>query len=75
MTPESEYPICRGVSLGENIRVHRLKRKLQQKDLAKKLGVPPSCVSDWEAGKTSPRMKTLGALAGVLGTTVAKLVA
>jgi transcriptional regulator with XRE-family HTH domain len=48
---------------------------MEQQDLAKKLGVAPSSVSDWCNGKTYPRHRRLEAIADALGTTVRKLVA
>ena len=86
MTPESEYPICEDVSLSENLQILLIRRKLEQKELAKRLTerlkkdgrkgkVAPNTVSDWVTGKTHPRHQTLLALADVLQTTVAKLVA
>lgn len=74
MTAESEYPIYWDVSLGENIQALLRKRKMEQKDLAKIVGVRPSSVSDWVSGKTHPRHKRLEVIADALGTTVARLV-
>lgn len=63
------------VSLGENIQRLLERKGLEQKQLAKKLEVAPSSVSDWVTGKTYPRHNKLEAIAKALGTTVAKLVA
>lgn len=73
MTIESEYPIYTGVSLGEKIAALLKGRGMEQQDLAKKLGVAPSSVSDWVQGKTHPRRKRLPDIADALGVPVDEL--
>jgi transcriptional regulator with XRE-family HTH domain len=73
LTFESEYPNYTDVSLGETIRTLRQKRRMQQKDLAKRLGVPQSSVAGWEAGDNNPRADRLRPLAKALGVNVARL--
>lgn len=63
------------MSLGQNVQSRLDKLGLDQKDLAKRLKVAQSTVSDWINGKTFPRHKKLPKLAAALETTVAQLVA
>lgn len=42
-------------TLGERIRYHRIRLGLRQEDLARKLRVGKTAVSQWENGKSSPR--------------------
>lgn len=44
----------------------RLKRRLSQEDIAKKMGVTPATVCRWENGEFLPRADKLIALAKVL---------
>jgi transcriptional regulator with XRE-family HTH domain len=75
LTAESECPIYWVVSLGKNLRVLLDQHGMEQKDLAKKLGVAPSSVSEWVTGETFPRHRRLAAIARALKTTVQELVA
>lgn len=52
--------------LGENIKEHRLKNNLTQKELAEILNVKPQTVSSWEVNRTEPNMGLLQALAAAL---------
>ena len=54
--------------------VMRTKRGLTQSELAEKLGVRSSTISQYESGKRSPNVKMLTKLAKVLKCTVSKLV-
>lgn len=63
------------MSLGQNIQALLEKRNLEQKDLARKLGVAQSSVSDWVTGKTFPRHGRLKAIAKALKVEVAELLA
>lgn len=51
----------------------RLKRRLSQEDIAKKMGVTPATVSRWENGEFLPRADKLIALAKVLKCSVSAL--
>ena len=42
------------MNLLDIIRIGRAKKNLSQKELAKRLGVVPSAVSQWESGKKTP---------------------
>jgi transcriptional regulator with XRE-family HTH domain len=63
------------VTIAQNIRALRERKRLLQRDCAKRAGVAQSTWCDWEAGKMSPRIDRLGAVAEVLGCTVARLLA
>lgn len=63
------------MSLAETVKARLTKLGIEQKDLAKTLGVAPSVVSDWVRGKTKPRMKKLDALASAIGVSPSKLLA
>lgn len=54
------------VDIGNLIRIGRAKKNMSQADLAKKLGVVPSAISQWESGKKTPSGDTLIALAQIL---------
>lgn len=62
------------MSLGENIKLLRKRRRLDQYQLADLLKVSQSSVCDWENGVSSPRVKRLTEIARVLGVQVSRLV-
>ncbi|PYN22982.1 MAG: DNA-binding protein, partial [Candidatus Rokuibacteriota bacterium] len=47
-------------SLGERIKLLRLERDLQQRQLAEKADLTPSMVSQIESGRLTPSLHTLG---------------
>lgn len=51
----------------------RLKRRLSQEDIAKKMGVTPATVCRWENGEFLPRADKLIALAKILKCSVSAL--
>ena len=51
----------------------RLKRRLSQEDIAKKMGVTPATVCRWKNGEFLPRADKLIALAKVLKCSVSAL--
>lgn len=51
----------------------RLKRRLSQEDIAKKMGVTPATVCRWENGEFLPRADKLITLAKVLKCSVGAL--
>ena len=59
---------------GVQIRALRDKRGWTQAELAKRLGVHPSAVAQWERGWTEPRKVSLQALAGVFDVPVTDLI-
>lgn len=53
--------------LSENIKYHRKKSKLTQKELAEKLGVAPTAVSAWELGRNKPLMDNIEKMSSIFG--------
>lgn len=62
------------VQLGQSIRSLREERRLSLRELARRVGVSPSFVSQIELGKASPSVGTLYSLLSVLGTTLDDLI-
>ncbi len=56
--------------LAERLRVLRQRKKLSQRELARRTGFSASLISQIETGQSRPSVSTLYTLAGVLGTTV-----
>ena len=61
------------MDLGKKIRAHRDELGLTQAELADKLGLTYSSVSQWESGRATPRTSILRQLADLFDTTVADL--
>lgn len=61
------------MDLGKKIRAHRDELGLTQAELANKLGLTYSSVSQWESGRATPRTPILRQLADLFNTTVADL--
>lgn len=61
------------MDLGKKIRAHRDELGLTQAELADKLGLTYSSVSQWESGRATPRTPILRQLADLFNTTVADL--
>ena len=61
------------MALGKKIRAHRDELGLTQAELADKLGLTYSSVSQWESGRATPRTPILRQLAELFDTTVADL--
>ena len=59
--------------IGNNIQKFREAANLSQSELARRIGMSPSSVSEWEAGCHSPRYNVMFRIAKVLGVTVADL--
>ena len=62
------------VQLGQSIRAAREERGLSLRELARRVKVSPSFVSQIELGKASPSVGTLYSLLSVLGTTLDDLI-
>lgn len=62
------------VSLGQAIRSGREKRGLSVRELARRIKVSPSFVSQVELGKANPSVGTLYAVVSVLGVTLDELI-
>lgn len=57
------------MSLSRNIKRLRLSADMTQKELAEKIGVDRSAVTQWETGVSVPRMKALAMIARLFDTT------
>lgn len=57
-------------TLGDRITAAREARGMDQPQLARRLGVQPRTISQWEADASEPRANRLQMLAGVLGVTM-----
>ena len=57
-----------------NLEKYILRSGKAKKDIAFALGVQPSTISDWLAGRGYPRLKYMDPLAEMLGVSVAELV-
>ena len=62
------------MKLAENIKSHRQKRNMTQKELAAALAVSPQAVSRWEQGQAYPDVLMLEKLATFFGVTLDALV-
>ena len=58
---------------GDNIKRLRKKKGLKQQELAEILGIKRNTYSDWENGKTEPKLGNVVKLAHVFGTTTDEL--
>ncbi|MEZ2338818.1 helix-turn-helix domain-containing protein [Mucilaginibacter sp. RCC_168] len=58
---------------GETLRELRNEQKLSQEYVANMLGTSPSQVGRLERGETNPTLATMGAIFGVLGISLGKL--
>jgi transcriptional regulator with XRE-family HTH domain len=58
------------MSLSDFIRTERRKKDWSQRDLAKKLGVSPGAVAQWELDQTRPAPMTMIDLCGVFGVQI-----
>ena len=61
--------------IGQNIRLARTSKGLQQKDLGKVMGVSGQQIGDWERGLCIPKLASLQKLSAALGLTVEQLAA
>ncbi len=55
-------------SIGKNIQILRMKKRMSQNDLAKKISVSFQDISDFESGKSEPGIDTLVKIADILDT-------
>jgi predicted transcriptional regulator len=69
---EVAWPISEGI---HPVRAWRDYRGLSQRALAAKVGIDPSMVARWEAGRNLPRLPELRRLAEALGLSVDTLIA
>lgn len=62
------------MQLTENIHRHLRRKRLNQAELARRMGKAPATIHALVHGRGSPRLSTLERLAAALGTSVAALV-
>ena len=62
------------MDIAKNIKRLRTEREWTQEQLAEKVGVTRSTVTQWETGWSQPRMGAVTRLAGAFGVTVAEVV-
>ena len=60
-------------AVGKRIQYYRKRSGLEQKDIARRLGITPNAVSNWENGRTRPDLSVLPLLCGILGITLYEL--
>lgn len=63
------------MSLASNIKYYRQRENLTQEELAEKVDVARSTVTQWETGWSQPRMGAIQRIASVLNVSVSELVA
>lgn len=61
------------MSIGDNIRTVRKLQGLTQKELARRLGISPVGVAQWENGLRNPKHETIKRIASALGVSVTVL--
>lgn len=61
------------MNIGQKIKQLRKERKLEQKELADKIGCTPKAISAWETGRREPRKKWRLKLAEIFGIAEAEL--
>lgn len=54
-------------SIGDHLRTERLKRGLQQKEVAATIGVDVNTIVGWEVGRAQPKVSYLPRIIGFLG--------
>jgi transcriptional regulator with XRE-family HTH domain len=60
--------------IGINIKARREEKNMTLRDMAEKLGVSASFLSQVETGKASPSLSTLKRISGILQTTIGELI-
>ena len=57
-----------------SIKQKRVEAKMTQAELAKKIGIGQSAISQWEAGATAPRLEKLKLMSELFGCAIDDLV-
>jgi len=63
-----------GGSFASRLKASRIHCGLSQADLAARVGLAQSAISQFEAGRSTPRLETLAKLASALGVSTSVLV-
>ena len=61
------------MGIGKNIKLHRVKNNLTQKDLAEKLHISYQAVSKWEKDESEPSFDTVKEMAKIFGCSIDEL--
>lgn len=61
------------MTLGENIKKHRLERGWSLRKLAKRLGMTPQSIGKWERNEISPSVYAMWDLADIFGCSIDEL--
>lgn len=61
------------MGFADNVRANRERLGLSQEELARRVGLTNSAVSQWEGGRAKPRIGVMKALSEVFGMTVSEL--
>ena len=61
------------MGFADNIRANRERLGLSQEELARRVGLTNSAVSQWEAGRAKPRIGVMKSLSEIFGMTVSEL--
>ena len=62
-----------GVVLGKHLKEVRVRAGISQAELARRMGVSPAMISQYETGARSPKMDTLKKIADALGVHASEL--
>jgi transcriptional regulator with XRE-family HTH domain len=60
--------------IGENIRMARVKQRISQRELGRRLGVSHAAISDIERAKTRPDIDTLAVIADALDVPLQRVI-
>lgn len=61
------------MGFADNVRANRERLGLSQEELARRVGLTNSAVSQWEAGRAKPRIGVMKSLSEIFGMTVSEL--
>lgn len=73
MRPDGAVALRNIQTVGRRIKFYRKRSGLEQKDIARRLGITPNAVSNWENGRTRPDLSILPELCGILSITLYEL--
>ncbi len=73
MADTSSRPDVAAGAIGSRVRAERLRQRIGVRELARRVGVSPSLISQVELGRASPSVGTLYGIVNVLGLSLDKL--